>query len=85
MVRKPRTASYRRCFATLFGNTCECPRKNLAPLSTRTASPFVNESLLWLQATCQLFALFHLPSAPDLPSILNESRPAEFVMAVTDF
>jgi hypothetical protein len=49
------------------------------------ASPFVNHSLLWLQATCQLFAVFHLPSGRLLPSIQIESRPAELVMAVTDF
>ncbi len=36
----------------------------------------VNAALLSLQASCQLFAVFHLPSAPDLPSIQIESRPA---------
>jgi len=45
----------------------------------------VNRALLSLQAACHLFALFHLPSARDLPSIQIESRPAELVMAVTDF
>lgn len=48
-------------------------------------SPFVKQSLLWLQAACQLFTAFHLPSARDLPSIQIESRPAELVMTVTDF
>jgi hypothetical protein len=45
----------------------------------------MNLSLLWLQAACQLFAVFHLPSAQVLPSIQIESRPAGLVMAVTDF
>ena len=85
MVRKPALLLIAAASQHYLANTCERARKNLALFSARTASPFVNESLLWLQATCQLFALFHLPSAPDLPSILNESRPAEFVMAVTDF
>jgi len=37
--------------------------------------------LLSLQASCQLFAPLPLPSASDLPSIHNESRPAKLVMA----
>jgi hypothetical protein len=48
-------------------------------------APFVNQALLWLQAACQLFAVFHLLSALLLPSIQIESRPAGLVMAVTDF
>ena len=35
----------------------------------RLPSRFVNLSLLWLQTACQLFTVFHLPSARDLPSI----------------
>ncbi len=45
----------------------------------------VTELLLWMQAVCQLFTIFHLPSASELPSIRNESWPAGLVMAVTDF
>jgi hypothetical protein len=45
----------------------------------------VNKTLLSLQAICQLFAIFHLPSAQLLPSIQIESWPAGLVMAVTDF
>jgi len=47
--------------------------------------PIVSLALLWLQAACHLFAVFHLPSARDLPSIQIESRPAGLVMTVTDF
>jgi hypothetical protein len=46
---------------------------------------FVNYALLWMQAACQLFVVFHLPIRRELPSIRNESRPAGLVMAVTDF
>src|SRR4029077_11026504 len=41
----------------------------------------VNGALLWLHAFCQLFATLHLPTAPDVPSIHIESRPARLVMA----
>lgn len=47
--------------------------------------PKVTGLLLWMQAVCQLFTFFHLPSAAELPSIRNESWPAGLVMAVTDF
>ena len=66
-----------------FSGTFNRPIPSLPPLTV--ASPFVNRRLLWLQIACQLFAVFHLPSAPVLPSIQIESRPAGLVMAVTDF
>ena len=45
------------------------------------ASHFVSAALLWLQAICQLFRAFHLPTVPNFPSIQIESRPAALVMA----
>jgi hypothetical protein len=51
----------------------------------RQSANYINRRLLSLQATCHLFAAFHLPSGPELPSIQIESRPAGLVMAVTDF
>ena len=45
----------------------------------------VNATLLWLQAGCQLFALFLLPSCRLLPSIQIESRPARLVMTGNRF
>jgi hypothetical protein len=62
-----------------------CSDFEIHTLACLLASPFVNFPLLWLQAACQLFVVFHLPSRWDLPSIQIESRPARLVMAVTDF
>jgi len=66
---------FQRCHKALF--------KRRQPL--RLASRFVNHTLLSLQAACQLFAVFHLPTAPLFPSIQIESWPAGLVMTVTDF
>jgi hypothetical protein len=58
--------------------------EKIKPLGRQNADR-VNPRLLSLQAICHLFRVFHLPSAPELPSIHIESRPAGLVMAVTDF
>jgi len=49
--------------------------------ATESQASLVNHTLLWLQAICQLFQPFHLPTAPNFPSIQTESRPAALVMA----
>ena len=42
--------SYRRCFATLFGNTCAMSAERSGAVIHAKRKPFVNESLLWLHA-----------------------------------